>query len=315
MTKIYTLTLNSALDRILHVPEIKFHYTNRTDQVYVGDGGKGTHVSHTLTKLKQNNTAIAVLGGFAGSRLESIILDQGINLMKFSVKTETRVCTSIFDSKNQSIKVNEKGETMSPIDCQRLDSFLENLFGENQIWVLSGSLPQGVSKDYYAKLITKIQSFDNSKVFLDTSGEALRLGLEAKPFLVKPNDEEMESLVGYPIDSVATGVKAIEEIHAKYQIENIGLSLGKMGLLLGSKSEVIHTPIHEVKTVKTIGAGDGLLGGIVYGFTKNLSLSQIGAIGVAIGSISTSYVETTYPEYPEVEAILPQIISSQKKLK
>ncbi len=315
MTKIYTLTLNSALDRILHVSEIKFHYTNRTDKVYVGDGGKGTHVSHALTRLKQNNTAIAVLGGFAGSRLESILLDEGINLMKFSVKHETRVCTSIFDKDNRSIKVNELGESMSSIDCQRLDSFLDNLFGENQIWVISGSLPQGVPKDYYAQLITKIQSFDNSKVFLDTSGEALKLGLEAKPFFVKPNDEEMESLVGYPINSVADGLIAIKEVYEKYKIPNIGLSLGELGLIMKSENKIVYTPIYKVKTVKTIGAGDGLLGGIVYGFVNDFDLEVIAATGVAIGCISTSYEQMTYPESAEVKDMVEKIIPLQKRLK
>jgi 1-phosphofructokinase len=314
MTKIYTLTLNSALDRILHLDNIKFHYTNRTNKVFVGDGGKGTHVSYALTKLKQNNTAIAILGGFSGNRLESIILDEGINLMKFSVKYETRVCTSIFDKENNSIKVNELGEIMSDIDCQRLDSFLENLFGENQIWILSGSLPQGVSKNYYATLIHKIQSFENSRVFLDTSGEALKLALEARPFFVKPNDEEMESLVGYPISSIEEGKKAIETIVEEYGLNNVGLSLGAKGLILRNNEEMVHTPVPKVKVIKTIGAGDGLLGGLVYGFTHNLSLSEISAIGVSIGSLSTTYEKMVYPEQIEVEEMMKQIRPYQVNL-
>ena len=311
MTKIYTLTLNSALDRILHLSEIKLHYTNRTKKVFVGDGGKGTHVSYALSKLRQNNTAIAILGGYSGNRLESIILDEGINLMKFSVRNETRCCTSIFDQDSNSIKVNEMGEPISDLDLQRLDSFLDNLFGDDQVWVLSGSLPLGVPKDYYATLITKIQSFHNSKVFLDTSGEALELGLQAKPFFAKPNDEEAEFLVGYPVVSVQDGIKALNQIALKYNIENIGLSLGKLGLLLKSNGKIVHTPVPKVKVFKTIGAGDGLLGGLVYGFVNNLSIARISAIGVAIGSISTTYEEMKYPEITEVEMVADSIIPTQ----
>lgn len=311
MPKIYTLTLNPALDRSLYCEDIKFEYTNRTDKVFISDGGKGTHVSFALSKLKQNNTAISVLGGFAGSQVESIILRHGVNLMKFSVEYETRVCTSIFDKELDSIKVNEAGLKMSELDLQRLDSFLENLFGEDQIWVLAGSIPVGVPKDYYAQLITRIQSFTNSKVYLDTSGDALQLAIKAKPFFVKPNQEEMESLVGYPIHSIEAGKKSIAEIVSKFEIESVALSMGKYGIILCQDNQTIHVLPPDAKTVKTVGAGDGLLAGLIYGHIHNKSILETAAYGVSIGSLSTEFEEMNYPEIEQVQAKASEIINSQ----
>lgn len=129
--------------------------------------------------------------------------------------------------------------------------------------MLAGSLPPAVPDSFYAQIIAILNAHQAISI-LDTTGESLRLGCEAKPFLVKPNAEETQKLTGLPVETTAQIVIAAKELR-KMGAQNVVISMGKKGALLqtADKSWLVHSP--KIQEKNPIGAGDSMVGGLVWG--------------------------------------------------
>ncbi|NIO71011.1 MAG: hypothetical protein GTN71_18750, partial [Anaerolineae bacterium] len=166
----------------------------------------------------------------------------------------------------QYVKVNEAGPT---VRAQELAAFFDRARERvrlGEIWVLSGSLPPGVPPDFYAQLISLVQA-RGAKSFLDSSGEPLRLGCAASPYLVKPNVVEAEEVMGREIGSNADALGAAE-FFLRQGIELVALSLGADGLLLASKQQAVWARPPRVRARNPVGAGDALLAGIAWALAR-----------------------------------------------
>ncbi|MGB1249366.1 MAG: 1-phosphofructokinase [Candidatus Promineifilaceae bacterium] len=300
---IYTVTLNPAIDREVSVPSIEFDAVLRATGSRVDCGGKGFNVSRMVAQLGGTSVALGFVGGRSGQFLQDRMNALGIKTDFVQVDDETRTNVSIVTADGRYIKVNEKGGRVSAEARQQFLDQVQRLAAPNDWWVLAGSLPPDISADFYAQLTT-ILTQAGANVILDASGESLRLGCAAGPFLIKPNHIEAEQLTGD-----ADPVNAAHKLQ-QMGVQNIVISQGAAGALLIDSSDSHHVPTPKIQERNPIGAGDAMVGGIVWGLQNNLSLRESLRWGIACGSMAASLDGTAFGNRTEVETLLASIPAS-----
>lgn len=284
---IYTLTLNPAIDRELTIPAMEFDSVLRAVDSRIDLGGKGFNVSRLLIRLNVESVSVGFVGGKAGEILEDGLQSLKIHTDFVHLSGETRTNISIVTQPGgHYIKVNEKGPM---VDAVRQTELLEKISGlakEGDWWILAGSLPPGVPDDFYAQVLSIL---NDKKAFsiLDTIDEPFKLGCLKKPFLVKPNVEEACNLTGMPVYSLDQIAKASEKI-CTMGAQNVVISLGKDGAILHSPHGSWFAKSPPVVERNPIGAGDSMVGGLVYGFSRGETLPECLKWGIACGAAAAS---------------------------
>lgn len=303
---IYTVTLNPALDRELLVDEIAFDTVLRATSWRVDCGGKGFNVARMLQSLGATSVALGFAAGKAGELLEDELKALGIATDFIWVAGETRTNVSIVCADHsRHIKVNEPGPAIVEADQEKLIAQVKELAKDGDNWVLAGSLPPGVSADIYTELIAILKSA-GSRVILDTSGAALTQSLQAKPFLVKPNDAEVHELTGLPVSTpaeIAAAGKAIQVMG----VDNVVISLGKDGALLVSDQQAWIAASPEIVERNPIGAGDSMVGGLVWGLSQGCDMAESLRRGIACGAATASQDGTTVGTLDQVTELLARV--------
>ena len=303
---IYTLTLNPAVDRELTVPAMEFDSVLRASESRVDFGGKGFNVSRLLREMGAASTAVGFLGGRAGELLQDGLQSLGIGTDFVWVPGETRTNVSIVTaSHNHYIKVNEKGPLVDADKQKELLDKIDALARPGDWWVLAGSLPPGVPESYYARIVN-ILNKHGAQAILDTSGDSLRLGCAEKPYLVKPNAEEAHVLTGLSMETPTEIAIAAAEI-CGMGARNVIVSMGKAGALLHTADEtwLTHTP--KIKEMNPIGAGDSMVGGLVWALTQQIPLKEALGWGVASGAATASLPGTEVGSRPLIEELFAQV--------
>jgi 1-phosphofructokinase family hexose kinase len=303
---IYTLTLNPAVDRELTVPAVEYDSVLRATESRVDFGGKGFNVSRLLKSLGATSTAVGFLGGRSGELLQHGLQDLGIGTDFVWVAGETRTNISIVtETHDHYIKVNEKGPLVGQASQDELLAKIDAITRPGDWWVLAGSLPPGVEEDFYARIV-RVLNQHQAKAVLDTTLESLRLGCAEHPFLVKPNLEEAQVLTGLPMDTPAQVAQAAQAIRTM-GAQNVVISMGKSGALLqtGIGSWLIGTP--SIQEKNPIGAGDSMVGGLVWALTEQFPLREALGWGVASGAATASQGGTEVGSRALIEALVDQV--------
>lgn len=303
---IYTLTLNPAVDRELTVPALDFDSVLRASESRVDFGGKGFNVSRLLRGLGAPSTAVGFLGGRAGELLQDGLQSLGIGTDFVWVRDETRTNVSIVtQSHDHYLKVNEKGPLVDADKQAELLNKISSLARPGDWWVLAGSLPPGVPDDFYAHILRVLNQHD-AQAILDTGGESLRLGCAEKPYLVKPNTEEASALTGLPVSTTPEVATAAAEIR-RMGAQNVAVSRGKAGALLHTAEATWLTHSPKITEKNPIGAGDSMVGGLVFALTRRLTLKEALGWGVASGAATASLPGTEVGSRPLIEDLVAQV--------
>ena len=303
---IYTLTLNPAVDRELTVPAMEFDSVLRAIEARVDFGGKGFNVSRLLRGMEAPSTAVGFLGGRAGELLQDGLQSLGIGTDFVWVPGETRTNVSIVtQAHDHYIKVNEKGPLVDEAKQQELLQKIDSLAKPGDWWVLAGSLPPGVANDFYARIV-KVLHKHEAHAILDTSGESLKMGCTEKTYLVKPNAEEAHALTGLPMETASEIAAAAAEIR-RMGAQNVVVSMGKAGALLHTAEGtwLTHTP--KIKEKNPIGAGDSMVGGLVWALTQEIALKEALGWGVASGAATASLPGTEVGSRSLIEELFAQV--------
>jgi len=276
--------MNAAIDKRYVTSGAKQGEVNRVLQCEYTPGGKGLNVSKVLRIAGADVLAGGFTGGYAGGYIEDKLKEKGIVCDFYHVRDESRSCVNIWDRETkQQTEYLEPGFTVTKAD---IDGFLDQYKKQVQevsLVAISGSVPKGADTDIYKELI-KIAKGDGKKVILDSSGELLKQGLQAKPTLVKPNIDEIRMLTGKNCSDIDALAAAAKEIY-KNGIAYVVVSLGGSGSLLVSSEGIFQAVIPKVKAENTVGCGDSMVAGFVLGLTEGLCseklLKKASAISVA----------------------------------
>lgn len=234
---ILTVTPNACVDKTYRVETFRLNRVNRPSHVYTVAGGKGLNVARVFRTLGGQPTTTGLLGGINGQIVTKALKSEGIADAFLRVKGETRVCIAVIDPDTRTqTEINEPGPQMTPREARKLFCRVERLLSEQSytFLVLSGSLPPGLPAGIYADLIDLANRLGIKSV-LDSSGEPLREGLTAQPWMVKPNVAELEWLLGYPLPDEAALLSAARILNEKYAVAMAAITRGEEGAILSAR--------------------------------------------------------------------------------
>lgn len=289
---IHTLTLNPAIDRILYLEEIKKNSTNRVKSKIDTIGGKGTHVSINLGKMGILNQAFGFGYGKSGKWIiDKLKNDNVIPKFVYSPKLENRtnyvLVEKVGKDKVYSTTIAEKGIDITNDELDSLINLIRNNVGDNDTLIFSGDASNSSDSFIYNKISNELKP-KNLRICIDASGVYLKNALELNPFLIKPNQDELEELCGFKITSENDVIKAIASLH-KYKIDVIAVSLGKIGGIVYYNGNYYKTIPPEVNVVNTAGCGDSFLAALLYGFEKKLDIESILRYATAVSSAKAAF--------------------------
>lgn len=277
---IYTVTLNPALDYDIYTNKIVLSELNDTDQVEFRAGGKGINVSIMLNNLDQRSIALGFIAGFTGEYILKNLNSQNIMSDFITIPGITRINVKI---KASDVETEIAG--ISPnIDEIYFNELMKKIskLSENDILVLSGSVPKSFKKDIYFKISKKT----NAKVILDTRGDILLQNIY-KNLLIKPNILELEQAFNKKLENIDDVYNVCKTFFEK-GVKNVLVSMGSKGAMLVKKNTVIKANVPKGHMINTIGAGDSTVAGFIKGYEKGLSDEEILKLAVACGS-ATAY--------------------------
>ncbi len=278
---IYTVTLNPAIDYVLEVDNIKIGATNRACDENYYIGGKGINVSRVLKELETPSVALIFVAGFTGDFICSFLekegiksdfvrLDSGFSRINVKIKNDTET------------EINGKGPDISKEHINMLFHKLDAV-KDGDIIVLAGSVPQSVPSDIYEKIMERLSGKD-IRFIVDATGQLLLGTLKYKPFVIKPNIDELAELFGKYPESDEEILKYAQELHNK-GARNVIVSLGKDGaILIDENGYVRRVSAHKGNVKNTVGAGDSLLAGFISGYEKTGDFSYALRLGNAAGA-------------------------------
>lgn len=301
---IYTITCNPALDCTVRLGDLRQGTINLVDGCVMTPGGKGVNVSRVLTEWGEDNVALGFVAGSNGRMLESALQKMGLDTAFTHLdEGQTRINVKLYGT--AETELNAPGATVPEEAVERLLHQLENLnLKSDDIVCLCGRRAPGMDADAYRRMVARILC----RVVVDTTGETLLRSLEEKPWLVKPNREELAALVNRDLptlEDVMVAAKSLMEQGA----QNVMVSLGGEGAVLcAADGQRLYQPAPEGEVVGTVGAGDSLVAGFVAGFVGNGDLVEALRLGVACGS-ATAFAEglTTKPEIEDALSRLPEM--------
>ena len=304
---IITLTINPALDKSAKLDGLVPEQKLQCHSIEYQPGGGGINVSRVLNRLDEQTQCIFTSGGDTGKHLNELLIKEGIKPINIPIKAWTRENLSVVDTKtNFQYRLGMPSNGLEDVELDSIKAMLDKHLNNNDILVLSGSLPQNVPPAYYAKLIKHV-SPKNIKIVIDTSGPSLIEALKQKVFLVKPNQRELAQWAGKEfLSSKEQEAFALEKI-ASGKATYIVVSLGARGAFIASKDGVVYQSTPSVTVKSTIGAGDSMVAGLIYGIKNNFSVNDILKWGVACGVSTTMSEGTNLASKSNIKGVLKML--------
>ena len=258
---IVTVTMNAALDRTLSVPNFRPGHRHRASETLTLAGGKGINIARALKRLDVPVVATGLAGGRSGTRIIEELTSEAILNDFVRIGEESRTSTAVVDPMTGAYtEINEWGPDVDPEELETLLEKIRYLSRGSDFVVFAGSLPRGVDDDFYAAAIRELNRA-GVQTALDSEGEPLRLGVEAEPSLVSPNQREAEGLVGQELTDERDFVLALDQI-AERGARNV-LITQESGCYARVREERIVRHLRavapRVEPVSPVGTGDVLL--------------------------------------------------------
>lgn len=296
---ILTITLNPAVDKTYTTGNLMLGQVNRMRTVHNIAGGKGINVAKILRQYGYSVMTAGFLGGYTGQFIESCMREIQAECHFTKVAGETRSSINVLAEDGYVTEILEPGPVVSP---QELEQFLEDYkaaVAQCDLIVMSGSVAKGISADIYRNLIA-IGKEAGKRCILDTSGEALLHGIEAAPYMMKPNQKELEYLIGHRLKDIGEVQEAAQRLRKK-GIGHVLVSLGKKGLLSVSEQGALWAKSPSVKAVNTVGCGDSVVASYAISVLKGedeytalkraAAISAANAVSLESGDISLELAE------------------------
>lgn len=295
---IYTLTISPAIDYVMHLDDMVPGATNRSQQEEYYFGGKGINVSVMLQNMGLPSKALGFTAGFTGKALEEGLHEQGVDTDFIHLKDGiTRINVKI--KSGLETEINGQGARPTETDFCLLEEKIRRM-EEGDMFIISGSIPKGLPEDTYDRLLTIAVSRGVTPV-VDTNGQLLVNTLKHKPFLIKPNHDELKDLFGADI-TPEEGARKLQEMGAR----NVIISLGKDGaILLSEDGGIYRCGIPEGKVLNTVGSGDSMVAGFLAGYEKSHDYQHALNMGGAAGS-ATAFTPGLAP-WEMIEHCLKQL--------
>ena len=286
---IVTVTLNAALDRTVTVPNFQRGHRHRASQGLTLAGGKGINIARALKRLGAPVVATGLAGGRTGTRIVEELTAEAILNDFVRIADESRTTTAVVDPTSGSYtEIVEWGPHVEPEELDTLMEKLHYLASGADAVIFAGSLPRGVQEGFYGEAIRDLKRRSVQSV-LDSDGLPLRLGTEAEPFLVTPNQPEAEGLVGQEFSDDDDFLMALDAI-AEMGAQNV-LVTHETGCIGRFREERrvrrFRALAPRLEAISAVGSGDTLLAGFIAARVEGRSTEEALRNAVAAGAVST----------------------------
>jgi len=288
MARVLTITLNPALDLTVRLGHLQPGEVNRSPMMLTHAAGKGLNVAQVLADLGHTLTVSGFLGEDNQHAFDALFKRRGFVDAFIRVPGETRSNIKVAEDDGRVTDLNGLGPLVSPQAQQELLETLERIAPGHDAVIVAGSLPQGVSPEWLHDLLLRLKAL-GLKVILDTSGQALKHGLAAGPWLIKPNAEELSDALGCDISSLEAQIAAAGRLQAQ-GVEHVVISHGADGVNWFSRAPALQALPPRVSVASTVGAGDSLLAGMVHGLLSGHSPEQTLRTATAIAAMAVTQI-------------------------
>ena len=296
---------NPALDRVATWPPLRLGEVNRAVSVSVAPGGKGFNVARAVIRLGRLAAAYGFLGGHVGEALRDMVVAEGVIDRHTTIAAGTRVCFIVVErDPPRTTVLNEPGPPVSPAEIERFLAGLTVDVGPGDLLVVAGSLPDSVPPAVAGRIVG-IGKAAGARTLLDIHGAALRIGIEAAPWMVKCNRAELLALgdadgpdAGGPAGDLLASVPEIAARMVALRasgIELVVVTLGAAGVLLADGAGVVQALVPRVDAVNPTGSGDLVLAGLAVGLERGLTPRDALVLGAACGTAGATHL---LPELP-----------------
>ena len=286
---IYTITLNPALDYIISLKKLVANEINTSTSEYILPGGKGINVSIILKRLDVESVILGFVSGFTGEEIQSLVEDEKIRTDFINLEEgHSRINVKILEDEKETA-INSKGPLVDNKSIEKLYQKLNNL-KENDILVLSGSIPKGIKEDIYEEICEKIKD-KNVKIVVDSTKNLLLNTLKYDPFLIKPNHHELGEIFNVQIVNQDLAIEYAKKLQQK-GAQNVLVSMGEKGSILLDENGKSYkkAAISNKNVINTVGAGDSMVAGFLAGYLKYKNYEDALKLGIASASATVNNV-------------------------
>ncbi|CAM3903566.1 Tagatose-6-phosphate kinase [Vibrio aerogenes CECT 7868] len=303
--KVVTITLNPALDLTGSLDTLNQGSVSLVREGSLHAAGKGVNVAQVLSDLGAEVTVTGFLGQENQDVFCQLFETIGAKDEFIRVAGATRINVKLVESSGDVSDINFPGVEVSSEAIAAFEKTLFRLAGDHEYFVLAGSLPKGVSPQQCAGWIKQLHQL-GKKVLFDSSRDALAAGLDAHPWLIKPNDEELSHFVGQTLSTVSECQSAASEL-ASRQIENIVVSMGADGVMWLHNNEWLHAKPPRMEVISTVGAGDTLVAGLCWGHMQEMKKQELLTFATALSALAVTQVGVGVPDRNELATLQQKI--------
>lgn len=304
---ILTVTPNPCVDKTVFIDDLRVGTFMRSKKCTCVPGGKGNNCARAAKILGRTSKAMVIVGGHPGAHIVEMIEQQdGIPCVPMWVKSQTRTITTVLEEPIQrQTAFFEPGSRVTDDEFEDLKRlFAREVRGANVV-TFNGTVCDPNIKTLYRDIIP-IAKASGAITILDSYGPEFALGLEAVPYMVKPNVAEAQGFVDFPLDSAQAYWKAIDIFHEK-GVELVVLSLGKDGALVSRGDERFHAMPPKIKEVNPVGSGDALVAGFAIGLMEKTPLVETAKLAIAAGAANAMSWDIGHFALQEVESLVPEV--------
>lgn len=278
---IYTVTLNPSIDYVIKLDNLKYGTLNRVNEENIYPGGKGINVSNILNELGYKNIALGFISGFTGKYIVDSMIKKNLNCDFIELSTGlTRINVKI--KSTEETEINAKGPNISEEDLQKFYEKINNLKNDD-ILILAGSIPSTLDDKLYENIMKRLEN-KNIKIVVDATKSLLLNVLKYNPFLIKPNNHELEEIFNIKINSIEDIIKYAKKLQ-DMGARNVLISMGKDGaLLVTENNEVFLSNVPKGTVKNSVGAGDSMVAGFIAGYLNTNKYQEALRLGAACGS-------------------------------
>ena len=303
---IVSLTPNTTLDLTVFIPKFVANTTIRATRTYHSMGGKPTDAAWILGRMGVGSLALGLAAGAVGEKVKSMLEDFGVETDFVAVDGETRINTVIMD------EATGEHTTITTASMSVADGHLDTLRGRYiqalksaSVVITGGSLPLGMSPEYYAEAIQLAQA-QQVPVIFDAAQPNLEAGLTARPTYIKPNRHELTVLVGRELPTIEAVYSAGQAIFNRYGTQPI-ITLGADGALAILKDRSYRIPAIPVEVSSPAGAGDAVLAGLAHAIHHGKRIEAGLRLGIAAATAVCLQPGTAAYDVADMQGFLPQV--------
>jgi len=303
---IVTITLNPCLDEYIMVDGLVVEEANRWVRLHRYAGGKGIDVSRAIYEMGGVTAAYGFIGGSDGRTVEILLDEEGVLFSFTPIKQETRTNFIITDTRtSEQTRIDAPGPRISRGELDRFLKKLRQIRPSPNLIAVGGSIPPGVPVSIYHDIVMEAKSL-GVRTILDSAGQWLEEGIKAKPYLIKPNVHEAETLLGRELPTEEAIIEAALDL-VEMGIEVVVISRGKEGIIAATKGSLFKAVPPAVKVRSAVGAGDCTVAGLALKLAYREPMMEACRLAVAMGTAAVLTRGTELCRKADVDRLLPQV--------